>query len=66
MAKIGWGHSTFTEAVRLAQASHAKRLVLFHHDPSQDDRAVREKERRAKELFPNTVAAHEGLTLQVG
>jgi len=39
--------------------------VLYHHDPGQADAAVREKERRAKELFPNVQAAYEGLSLDV-
>jgi phosphoribosyl 1,2-cyclic phosphodiesterase len=62
--KVGWGHSTFTEAVKLASAAKVKKLVLYHHDPMQSDAAVREKERRAKELFPNVIAAHEGLVLE--
>ena len=36
--KADWGHSTVTFAVRVAAESHAKRLVLTHHDPSHDDR----------------------------
>jgi phosphoribosyl 1,2-cyclic phosphodiesterase len=63
--KLGWGHSTFVEAVKLAQAAGVKQLVLYHHDPSQDDAAVREKERRAKEIFPNCQAAYEGLQIRV-
>lgn len=65
MPKLGWGHSTHEEAVKLAKAARVKKLVLFHHDPMQDDAAVRDKERRARELFPDCVAAYEGLTLQV-
>jgi phosphoribosyl 1,2-cyclic phosphodiesterase len=63
--KKGWGHSTFEEGVRLAQTAGARKLVLFHHDPTQSDAAVREKERRAKALFPDVIAAHEGLSLEV-
>lgn len=33
----GWGHSTYEEAVTLAQDAGAKRLVLFHHEPEHDD-----------------------------
>ena len=62
--KVGWGHSTIDEAAKLANAAGVKKLVLFHHDPLQNDAAVREKERRTKEWFPNTVAAYEGLTLE--
>jgi phosphoribosyl 1,2-cyclic phosphodiesterase len=63
--KKGWGHSTFEEGVRLAETAGARKLVLFHHDPTQSDAAVREKERRAKALFPDVIAAHEGLSLEV-
>lgn len=33
----GWGHSTRSDAVRVAQAAGVKSLALFHHDPSHDD-----------------------------
>jgi phosphoribosyl 1,2-cyclic phosphodiesterase/CheY-like chemotaxis protein len=35
---IGWGHGCVDEVVRFAVAANAKRLFLFHHDPSHDDR----------------------------
>jgi phosphoribosyl 1,2-cyclic phosphodiesterase len=63
--KVGWGHSTFEAAVDLAKATGAKKLVLFHHDPMQNDAAVREKEKRAKASFAETLAAYEGLTLEL-
>ena len=63
--KKGWGHSTFEEGAKIAKAAGARQLVLFHHDPIQNDAAVREKEKRAKALFPNVVAAREGLTIEV-
>jgi len=63
--KTGWGHSTFTEAVRLAEMAGVGRLILFHHDPMQSDAAVRDKEARARALFPNSMAAYEGLSFEV-
>ena len=63
--KLGWGHSTFEEAVKLAKAANAKKLVLYHHDPMQSDAAVAEKEQRARALFPNAEAAREGLVLEL-
>jgi phosphoribosyl 1,2-cyclic phosphodiesterase len=63
--KRGWGHSTFEEGVKLARLAGAKRLVLFHHDPTQSDAAVREKETRARALFAEVVAAYEGLVIDV-
>ena len=63
--KRGWGHSTFAEGAKLAKTAGAKRLVLFHHDPTQTDDAVREKELRAQALFPNATAAYEGLVIEI-
>ena len=63
--KVGWGHSTFDEAVKLAATAGAKKLLLFHHDPLQTDAMVREKERRARALFADATAAYEGLILEV-
>jgi phosphoribosyl 1,2-cyclic phosphodiesterase len=39
-AKADWGHSTAAFAVHVAAESRAKKLVLTHHDPSHDDRAL--------------------------
>lgn len=65
-SRVGWGHSTFVEGARIAEAAGVANYVLFHHDPDQRDEDVDEKERRARELFPRTLAAYEGLTLEVG
>jgi phosphoribosyl 1,2-cyclic phosphodiesterase len=62
--KTGWGHATYEAGCELARAAGVKRLVLHHHDPSQTDDMVREKERRAQALFPNTIAAREGLVIE--
>lgn len=56
----GWGHSSWIEAVAVAQRCEAKRLALFHHDPTRDDAGVRRIERLAQERFPKAVAAREG------
>lgn len=63
--KLGWGHSTFEAATTLAKAAGAKKLVLFHHDPTQDDAAVAEKERRARALFADCEAAREGVVIDI-
>ena len=63
--RVGWGHSTFEGGVAVAKAAGVGRLVLFHHDPDQDDGAVADKERRAKSLFANSQAAREGLIIDL-
>lgn len=64
-SKVGWGHSHFVAGAALCKAAGVKRYVLFHHDPSQNDAMVREKVRRAQEIFPDALAAEEGLVLDV-
>lgn len=71
-AHRGWGHSSYAEAVRLAADAGARRLVLFHHDPSRDDDAVDRIARVAARLAaaspgggPAVTAAAEGLRLAV-
>jgi phosphoribosyl 1,2-cyclic phosphodiesterase len=63
--RLGWGHSTMMEGARMAKLAKVGKLVLFHHDPAQDDRAVAAKESRARKVFRNTVAAREGLTIKL-
>ena len=59
-----WGHSTWQEGVRLANAAGVKQLVLFHHDPNHDDAFMDRVAAEAAEVRPGTIAAHEGLVLQ--
>ena len=39
-ARRGWGHSTPREAVDLASDAGCRRLLLFHHEPEHDDKAL--------------------------
>jgi ribonuclease BN (tRNA processing enzyme) len=62
-SKVGWGHSTWEQGVRVAEAARVGQLVLFHHDPQRTDREVEALEMQADILRPGTVAAREGLEL---
>lgn len=64
-AKIGWGHSTYEEGVKVAHAAGVGRLVLFHHDPRRSDAEVAEIAALARQEFPDTVAAREGMSLSM-
>ncbi len=35
--RIGWGHSTFEQALRLAREGGVKQLLFSHHDPTRTD-----------------------------
>ncbi len=63
--RVGWGHSTWVEGVRIARAAGVGSLVLFHHDPSHDDAAIGAIERAAQTVLPGTVAAREGLEIHL-
>jgi phosphoribosyl 1,2-cyclic phosphodiesterase len=64
-ARTGWGHSTWEEGVKMARAAGVKKLVLFHHDPDHDDKMIRSIETDARQVFPDTVAAKEGMVIKV-
>lgn len=64
-ARQGWGHSTIEMAADIAQQANVKQLILYHHAPTNDDSTIDAIEREAREIFPNSVAAHEGMELSL-
>jgi phosphoribosyl 1,2-cyclic phosphodiesterase len=66
--RIGWGHSSVNDAVAFANASGARRLLLFHHDPSHSDEELERLEAEARMLAhghePPTLA-HEGMVVEL-
>ena len=64
-SKVGWGHSTWQEGVRLCLAANVRRLAIFHHEPDHDDRFMAQVERDAHRLFPNSFVAREGQVVEV-
>lgn len=59
----GWGHSTAPEAVKLANAANARRLVGFHHSPGHDDAHMAGREARLLQARPGSLMAREGMKL---
>ncbi len=64
-AKVGWGHSTWQEGVRLVRRAGAKRLVVFHHDPDHDDDDMTAIEHEVTGESDDAVVAREGLRLEL-
>ncbi len=56
----GWGHSSWLQAIQVAQQANVKKLALFHHDPSHDDNFLLEQEKQCQALFPGSFFAREG------
>lgn len=64
-SRVGWGHSTWQEAVKVAQAANVKQLVIFHHDPLHNDDFLDRVGEEAAQVFSGTIMAREGLSLQI-
>lgn len=64
--KENWGHSSWEEACRIAEACGAKRLALYHHRDTRTDAALSEIERAARARCPIAFCAAEGITLEIG
>jgi phosphoribosyl 1,2-cyclic phosphodiesterase len=62
----GWGHSSWSEGVKIARETNVKTLVLFHHDPDSTDRVVDNLLRQAREGFDSVFAASEGMVITLG
>jgi CheY-like chemotaxis protein/phosphoribosyl 1,2-cyclic phosphodiesterase len=41
--KVGWGHSSISNACLLAKLAGVKRWIVTHHDPMHDDRFLEQK-----------------------
>ena len=61
---VGWGHSTWQEALRIADAAGVRTAVISHHDPDHDDAFMDDVARQAEAMRPGTVVAREGLVLR--
>ena len=70
-AFVGWGHSTYTDAVELALEADVAQLVLYHHRPERTDDDVDRCLATCRELAASRgsalriVAAAEGMSLEV-
>jgi phosphoribosyl 1,2-cyclic phosphodiesterase len=59
----GWGHSTWNQGVRLADAAKVKTFVAFHHDPGHDDDFMDRLAGDLDKARPGSGVAREGMTL---
>ena len=70
-AFVGWGHSTYTDAVEFALEAEVERLVLFHHRPERTDDEVDRCLAACRALIASrgsrleVIAAAEGMSLFV-
>ena len=62
-SKVGWGHSTWEEAIKVAKAAQVKKLVIFHHDPLHNDDFLDRVGEQVAQHFPESLMAREGLSI---
>ncbi|MBL22690.1 MAG: MBL fold metallo-hydrolase [Rhodospirillaceae bacterium] len=63
--KIGWGHSTWQEGVRLCQAANVKSLAIFHHDPDHEDDFMEKLEMEARAAWDGAFVARENMVIKL-
>jgi phosphoribosyl 1,2-cyclic phosphodiesterase len=56
---VGWGHSTWQEAIRLCRTANVHQLAIFHHDPAHEDSFMRSIERSARSIWDKATVARE-------
>lgn len=61
----GWGHSTWQEGVRLAQAAQVKQFGIFHHEPERTDDMLLEIEAQAQKIMPNCFVTRDFMHIEV-
>lgn len=64
--KIGWGHSTWEEGIRLCKMAGVKQMAIFHHDPDHNDDFMRDIEHKAREMWDGALVAREHMILTPG
>jgi len=68
MKKIGWGHSSIDQVVRISRMFGVKNLFSFHHDPMRTDREIDKMIKHARRIAGKKLsvyAAREGSSFSV-
>lgn len=59
----GWGHSSYSQAIEVAEKCNAKQLLITHHDPDHNDDFLRKMEMKCKERFKDLLFARDNFEL---
>lgn len=60
-----FGHSSWKEATAVAASANAGCLALFHYDPDSSDEEMEQILIQARQVFPRTILAYEGLEIEL-
>jgi phosphoribosyl 1,2-cyclic phosphodiesterase len=61
----GWGHGSWQNVAEFAASCGAGHLWLFHHKPGRSDAELDTIVAAARQIFPATSAAREGVTFEI-
>lgn len=61
----GWGHSSWQQALEVAERANVKLIALTHHDPDHDDAFLLEVEKQCQARFPRSLLAREGMEVEL-
>jgi phosphoribosyl 1,2-cyclic phosphodiesterase len=62
---IGWGHSSWDQAIQSGIEAGVKRIVLYHHDPYHEDTDIEKILQDAQRQYANVIVAREGLEISL-
>jgi phosphoribosyl 1,2-cyclic phosphodiesterase len=63
--KVGWGHSTWNEGMRLCRAADVKSFAIFHHDPDHFDDFMDAVAAEAREEWDKVFVSREGMIVKL-
>jgi len=63
--KRGWGHSSYSQAIEVAEKAKVKMLALTHHDPDHDDSFLRKMEKKCQQRFKDSFLAREKMEIEI-
>ena len=55
----GWGHSSYSQAIEVAERANVKQLIITHHDPEHNDEFLIKMEKNCQERFKDLVFARD-------
>lgn len=65
VAHRGWGHSSFDQALEVAEKANVKKLAITHHDPDHNDAFLNKIEKECQQRFTNCVLAREQMEIEL-
>lgn len=63
--KKGWGHSSYEQAIQVAEMAGVKQLAITHHDPDHDDEFLTKIEKQCQQRFKDCFLAREKMEIEL-